>query len=272
MPRRLGVPISILLAILPFPARACECLIVYPICREVRSTDAVFIGVAESVRPKYLDYWRLANGAPKLPLEKLSRLRSQGALEELRKLVELCDPACLSRNPIRTAEWMSATDDARAAYCPFAYGYSNYSRPGYAKHLLKAGGLVAFNGRRLRSTLGGAGIAVSSKTKHPSACMDYAAFTASPDVQKGLYFEAGGQPGHRGAWTDDAVNAASSDFFHDTLQTLDESIVRGKFPGYMAFQDKATPLAHDCVARKSKPAEAAREINRLYRQCRETHP
>ena len=195
-----------------------------------------------------------------------------GALEELRKLVELCDPACLSRNPIRTAEWMSATDDARAAYCPFAYGYSNYSRPGYAKHLLKAGGLVAFNGRRLRSTLGGAGIAVSSKTKHPSACMDYAAFTASPDVQKGLYFEAGGQPGHRGAWTDDAVNAASSDFFHDTLQTLDESIVRGKFPGYMAFQDKATPLAHDCVARKSKPAEAAREINRLYRQCRETHP
>ena len=86
MPRRLGVPISILLAILPFPARACECLIVYPICREVRSTDAVFIGVAESVQPKYLDYWRLANGAPKLPLEKLSRLRSQGALEELRAL------------------------------------------------------------------------------------------------------------------------------------------------------------------------------------------
>ena len=86
MPRRLGVPISILLAILPFPARACECRIVYPIRREVRSTDAVFMGVAGRVQPKYLEYWRLANGAPKLPLEKLSRLRSQGALEELRAL------------------------------------------------------------------------------------------------------------------------------------------------------------------------------------------
>jgi len=190
-----------------------------------------------------------------------------GALEELQKLVALCDPACLTRNPIRTAEWMAETSESRGAYCPFAYGYSNYSRPGYGSHLLQAGGLVSFNGRRLRSTLGGAGIAVSSKTEHPRACMDYAEFTASPDIQKGLYFQAGGQPGHRGAWVDDAVNAASSNFFRDTLQTLDESLLRGKFPGYMTFQDQGTPLAHDCVAGKTQPAEAAREINRIYRQC-----
>jgi multiple sugar transport system substrate-binding protein len=191
-----------------------------------------------------------------------------GALEELRKLVALCDPDCLGRNPIRTAEWMAETTEARAAYCPFAYGYSNYSRPGYANHLLKAGGLVSFNGRRLRSTLGGAGIAVSSKTEHPRACMDYAEFTASPDIQKGLYFQAGGQPGHRGAWVDDAVNAASTNFFRDTLQALDEALVRGKFPGSITFQDQGTPLAHDCVAGKTQPAEAARELNRLYRRCR----
>jgi multiple sugar transport system substrate-binding protein len=83
------------------------------------------------------------------------------ALSELRELVSLCDPACLDRNPIRTAEWMSQTTDPRAAYCPFAYGYSNYSRPRYARFVLKAGGLVKFNGERLRSTLGGAGMAVS---------------------------------------------------------------------------------------------------------------
>jgi multiple sugar transport system substrate-binding protein len=194
-----------------------------------------------------------------------------GALEELRKLIALCDPACLGRNPIRTAEWMAGTTDARAAYCPFAYGYSNYSQTGYAKHLLKAGGLVSFNGRPLRSTLGGAGVAVSSKTQHPLACMDYAQFTASPEVQKGLYFQAGGQPGHRGAWTDDALNAASANFFRDTLQTLDDALQRGQFPGYMMFQDQGTPLAHECVAGKSNPVEAARAINRLYRDCRNNH-
>lgn len=187
------------------------------------------------------------------------------ALEELRRLVALCDPACLERNPIRTAEWMSSVDDdRRAAYCPFAYGYSNYSRSGYARHLLKAGGLVEFGGKRLRSTLGGAGMAVSSKTKHPREAMDYAGFSASPEVQRGVYFQSGGQPGHRTAWTDQAVNTASSGFFENTLQTLDEALCRPKVPGYMAFQDAATPVAHDAVAGKKSVAEAAREITKLW--------
>lgn len=190
------------------------------------------------------------------------------ALEELRKLVARCDPACLDRNPIRTAEWMSQTTDPRASYCPFAYGYSNYSRPRYAPFLLKAGGLVTYRGKRLRSTLGGAGIAVSSKTRHPQACMDFALFTASPETQKGVYFQSGGQPGHRAAWNDDAVNAASHDFFRDTLETLDESLLRPQFPGYMAFQDAATPIAHAAVAGRTTPSAAAADINRIYQKFR----
>ena len=193
------------------------------------------------------------------------------ALAEICRLVELCDPACLGRNPIRTHEWMSQADDPRAAYCPFAYGYSNYSRPRYAKHLLKAGGLVTFHGRRLRSTLGGAGVAVSAKSKHPRAAMDFAQFTASPDVQKGIYFQGGGQPGHRAAWLDDAVNAASTNFFRDTLQTLDEALLRPQFPGYMDFQDAGTPVAHDCIVGKTNSTDAARELNRLYRAALAQH-
>lgn len=193
------------------------------------------------------------------------------ALAELRTLVELCDPACLARNPIRTYAWMTQTDDRRAAYCPFAYGYSNYSRPGYAKFSLQAGGLVKLGNRRLRSTLGGAGIAVSALTKHPREATDFARFTASADTQKGIYFQAGGQPGYRGAWLDGAVNAASANFFRATLPTLDEALLRPQFPGYMAFQDSGTPVAHACVAGRSSPAEAARELNRLYRAAKAQH-
>jgi multiple sugar transport system substrate-binding protein len=161
---------------------------------------------------------------------------------------------------------MSQTNDPLAAYCPFAYGYSNYSRPRYAPFSLKAGGLVTFNGQRLRSTLGGAGLAVSSKTKHPSACMDFAVFTASPETQMGVYFQSGGQPGHRAVWIDDSVNTASNDFFRDTLQTLDESLLRPQFPGYMDFQDTATPIAHASVKGTISPGEAAKEINRFYQK------
>jgi multiple sugar transport system substrate-binding protein len=189
------------------------------------------------------------------------------ALAELHRLVSLCDPACLERNPIQTAEWMAATDEPRGTYCPFAYGYSNYSRLGYAKHQLKASGLVAFGGRRLRSTLGGAGLAISSQTNHPDVCMHYAQFSASSEVQKSIYFLSGGQPGHRDAWSDDAVNAASLNFFRDTLQTLDEARLRGRFPGYMRFQDEGTPIVNRCVRGALKPDVAARSFNRLYRDC-----
>lgn len=185
------------------------------------------------------------------------------ALESLRELAALCDPQFLGLNPIRTAEVMTQTD--RFAYCPFAYGYSNYSRPGYARQPLKAGGLVSFNGKPLRSVLGGAGLAVSARTRHLEACVDYARFTASPDVQSGLYFAAGGQPGHRSAWTNEAVNAESLDFFKDTLPTLDAALVRPQYPGYMYFQDRATPLAHNCVAGSASVAATIAELNQLYR-------
>lgn len=186
------------------------------------------------------------------------------ALECLKELGKLCGPDSFERNPIRTAEHMTLTD--QAAYCPFAYGYSNYSRPLYARTVLKAGGLVEFRGARLHSTLGGAGLAVSSKTLHPETAADYARFSASPEIQRGIYFEAGGQPGHRSAWTDAVVNAASNDFFRDTLQTVDEAIVRPKYVGYMQFQDEASPVAHDCVVGKEGIHSTIKSLNRIYKE------
>jgi hypothetical protein len=37
----------------------------------------------------------------------------------------------------------------------------------------------------------------------------------------------------------------------------------------MRFQDEGTPLAHACVRGELLPGEAARSLNRLYRDC---HP
>lgn len=86
------------------------------------------------------------------------------ALEHLHELVSLCDRACLARNPIQTYEALVSGDDL--VYCPFAYGYSNYARADYAPNILCFGGLVMWGGRRLRSTLGGTGLAVSQHCKH----------------------------------------------------------------------------------------------------------
>jgi multiple sugar transport system substrate-binding protein len=187
------------------------------------------------------------------------------ALNLLRKLAKTVSPECFARNPIRTAEFMTQSSEAAAAYCPFAYGYSNYSRPKYAPFTLKAGPLVELRGKRLRSVLGGAGLAVSRFAKHREAALDYARFTASPEVQSGIFFSAGGQPGHRSAWVDPEINAHCGNYFKDTLSTLDEAIMRPKYPGYMQFQDTATPVVHRCVTGTETVRTTAAELQKLYK-------
>ena len=164
------------------------------------------------------------------------------ALQHLRELVTLCDPACLRRNPIATYEAMTTGDDL--VYCPFAYGYSNYGRADYTDRPLRFGGLVRWNDRPMRSTLGGTGLAVSRHTKHAEQAMAYAAFVASPATQRGLFTTSGGQPGHRAAWLDPTLNVASNDFFRATLPTLDDAYLRPRYAGYLHFQDEAGPVIH----------------------------
>jgi multiple sugar transport system substrate-binding protein len=189
------------------------------------------------------------------------------ALEMLHNLVSLCDPKCLERNPIATWELMSSTD--KAAYCPFAYGYSNYARPGYAKSPIDFGGLITIDGReKCRSTLGGAGLAISLHVGDVEVAARYAAFVASADIQKGIYFDAGGQPGHRAAWIDSEVNRRSDGFFESTLETLDAAFMRPRFDVYPAFQDEAGLIVHAYLVSGGDSAEVSKELNALLRYVR----
>ena len=185
------------------------------------------------------------------------------ALQRLRELVLLCAPECLSRNPIATWELLSSGNTV--AYCPFAYGYSNYSRRGYARNVLHVGGLVAMNsGVRCRSTLGGTGLSISSRCRHKEIAAEYATYVAGTDCQRTLYFESGGQPGHRAAWLDDAVNERSSHFFQATLPTLDAAFLRPTFSGYIPFQDHAAPVIHKYLQTGGNEKNVLTELDHLY--------
>ncbi|MCH2209381.1 MAG: extracellular solute-binding protein [Lentisphaerales bacterium] len=189
------------------------------------------------------------------------------AIEMYKELVDLCPADCLELNPIGIAEKMTQSD--AIAYSPFNYGYSNYSKENYGGKTLKAGGLVSFKGKRLCSTLGGAGIAISANTAHAEVAMKYCEFTASAESQKGFYFDFGGQPGHRQAWLDERVNKASKDFFKDTLETLDEATMRPQYYGYMHFQDEASPVIFDAVRGAISIENAVDRMNDIYRESLE---
>jgi multiple sugar transport system substrate-binding protein len=186
-----------------------------------------------------------------------------GALTLLRELVACCSPEILAWNPIATYEAMSARDDF--VYCPFAYGYSNYARRGYGANRLEFGDLLHIaNGAIGRSTLGGAGLAISSACKHRDIALAYACFVASPECQRSLYVQNGGQPGHRSAWTDDEANRVTNGFFRNTLPALDRAYLRPRYDGYVGFQESAGPLVHEFLKRGGNPGAVIGELQRLY--------
>ncbi len=187
------------------------------------------------------------------------------ALQLLRELVQLSAPGSLDRNPIRT--WQLLAESGTVAFCPFAYGYSNYSRRGYATNPIVTGPLVTLHGKPLRSTLGGAGLAISSTCKRLPEALAYAQFTASPRVQSTLYTQAGGQPGHRAAWLDPALNALTGNFFTATLPTLDSAWVRPRFPGFIAFQDRASTLVHRYLVEGGCEATLLTAMNEALQQA-----
>ena len=189
------------------------------------------------------------------------------ALESLRELTSLCPRGVFGCNPIRVYEALASGD--KLAYCPFAYGYSNYSRPGYGRHELRFGDLVRFgDGGRLRSTLGGTGIAVSASSPHREIAVEYAAFTAAPETQRTLYVECGGQPGHRSAWLDDRANRLANGYFRDTLPALDRAYLRPRYNGYLHFQDHAGDAVHSYLLGEIGASAALARMNELYRESR----
>jgi multiple sugar transport system substrate-binding protein len=196
--------------------------------------------------------------------EIVGRQAGVEALDAYRELVVTAGLENLERNPIRTWEALSRGDDL--VYCPFAYGYSNYGRRDYTDRPLRFGGLVELNGNRLRSTLGGTGLAISTICRHRDVALEYARYVASPECQKGLYTVTGGQPGHRQAWLDDDLNVLTNGFFRDTLQTLDEAYLRPRYPAYNRFQEDAGGMIWEFIRSGGDAGSLLDRLNARYRE------
>jgi len=191
------------------------------------------------------------------------------ALEQLRELASLQPREVFDWNPIRVYETMTRGDDY--AYCPFAYGYSNYSREGYARAILHFGDVVSLDGAPLRTTLGGTGLAVSSHCAQPDLAGEFAALVAGSEYQRTQFVENGGQPGHRAAWTDEENNRRTCDYFSNTLSCLDRAYLRPRYPGSLAFQDRdggGVPI-REYMMDGGDPRQVMQTLHRLYRESSE---
>lgn len=188
-------------------------------------------------------------------------------LKMYRELASKIDKANFDRNPIQVYEAMTKTDEI--AYCPFAYGYSNYSRNGYARKVLHFHDMISLDGKNnLRSTLGGTGLAISSKCEELDVAAKYVEFVGSPACQSTLFFENGGQPGHLTAWKNDEVNRQSQNYFYNTLPALQRAFLRPRYHGSMYFQDHAGDVVRDYLMNGGDEIQVLNQMNELYRKSK----
>jgi multiple sugar transport system substrate-binding protein len=188
------------------------------------------------------------------------------ALLRLKALAKISVDNALSLNPIATWERMSTTDDI--AYCPLAFGYSNYARNGYRRSLLSfanipSSGAVGCGG----ATLGGAGIAISKRCSQVESAVQYATWVAGADCQRTLYVQSGGQPGNRRAWTDPEANALTNGYFESILPTVERAFLRPRYAGFPEFQNGAFNVVWQFLKEDGSPAAMLNALNELYRKC-----
>jgi multiple sugar transport system substrate-binding protein len=174
------------------------------------------------------------------------------------------DRACFDQDPIAIYERMSQPD-SRIACVPLTYGYVSYARAGFrSAHIAFADIPAAGGNGPVGSSLGGTGIAVSARSTHREAAIDFAYWIASAEIQSGPYAAAGGQPGHAAAWASPEVNAPVDGFYAKTRATLDGSWVRPRHDGYMEFQEMASRRLVGALKAGDPGQRVVADLNRLF--------
>ncbi len=183
-------------------------------------------------------------------------------LDRLHALVDVAHPRSAEWNPIQVYDFMTSSSDA--VYCPYGFGYSNYSRVGNLVRLKFTNAPTAGRDGCAGTMLGGTGVAISKLTPHLSEAISYAKWLVSPEHQRGTYFRDGGQPASLAAWTDSSVDAMAGGFFSSTLQTLQTAYVRPRFDGFVRFFEAAGIEINCCLRGEVKDAVLIPWLNDRY--------
>ena len=155
------------------------------------------------------------------------------ALTAMAALLPYCAPEVLDWNSIAVQDAMCARQDL--VFCPAVYGFAPYAhrtRP----VPLDYGNLPGLAPGHRGSTIGGAGVGVSTWSTQPEAAAAVARFLTDARVQEDVIAANGGQPARTNAWDAPQVDGRSGHFYSGTRVTLDGAWVRPRFDGYLDFQ------------------------------------
>jgi len=182
---------------------------------------------------------------------------------QIKEHLKYVHPESLHWNPIQVLDHMAANADI--IYAPFLFGYTNYSREGYAKHIVNFSNSPINSKHDVSTILGGVGLAISAKCKHPELATTYVDYVASAEIQTTTFTENGGQPGNLLAWQNKDNNRLCSNFFDDTIKTMQKAYVRPRHQGWNHFQEQGAAILHDGLVQKTPANKIMKSLNQLYK-------
>lgn len=197
----------------------------------------------------------------------VSRPTGRSAMEILRALVARAHAESTEAGDVAVLDAMAGSNEI--AYVPLVFLYSNFSRPGYRANRVVFENIPSgTDGRPAGGILGGAGLAVSSRSAHPAHALEYGRWLMSPRIQAGPYVEHFGQPGSIAAWDSPRANELMGDAFTNTRRTLDLAYLRPTHPGYIAFQEAGSPIVREGAMHPDGDVDRALdELDRMYRRA-----
>ncbi len=189
----------------------------------------------------------------------LDRAATIQALELLAKLAAMVPDICWQFTPPQL--FAEANKGHTIAYIPFTFGYTRLTQPHEGNWRFGAPPVGA------GSLLGGAGIAVSSRSTQPEEAATFAAWYVMPDVQTFLTMN-GAQPGSQMVWNTPLANKAVGYFFSDTLKTMEQAYTRPLAPWWPPIQKECGQILVAGLQGNDSPEAIITKMERCYAQHR----
>lgn len=179
-------------------------------------------------------------------------------LQMMKSLLDCSHPDSINMNPIQLYNYMTSHDDI--VYSPLAFAYINYANSSFDKPL-------SFNGipGKKQAILGGAGIAISSKSKQINKAAEYVKWICAANYQKEFYLQEGGQPGQLSAWTEKSNDGLKNDFFYSILPTIENAFVRPRIAGWPQYQEWLGDVVHEYLTNNQNPEIVIEKLNQQYK-------
>jgi multiple sugar transport system substrate-binding protein len=187
----------------------------------------------------------------------------KAALEKLGELTRLGHPEVLAWEPPDALWRMTSSDEL--VYMPLVYGYSGYGVAGLVPRPCR---FLDIPGGATGSTLGGAGLAVSSTSGEPEAAAAFTAWASGAEAQRTIVARNGGQPGSRSAWDDPELDRGAGGFYSGTRATIERAWIRPRDAWWPGFQLEGGEELRRCLAEGERAGATLLRLEDVYRRHR----